>query len=487
MISVSLSAQSSKKVEILNADYTFADINKHPDYWRLIGNVSFKHNNAIMHCDSAYHFTNKNKIKAFGKIKIVKDKNLILTGKKLTYNSELSQAEIQGNVKFVDQYMTLTTEKILFNSNTNIASYPSYGTIIEHEKTINSKKGEYHSNIHKFIFKDSVQVSTKDYNINTDNMHYQTKSETAYFFGPSYIVSKNKKIYCENGWYNTKKNISQFKNNAAIFSENYILKGDSIYYNKNLGYGKAIKNVTLIDTLEETIVHGELAEYFEKTETIEITNKPWLQTLFETDTLFMHANKFISTKVAEKKVLLAYNKVKFFTKKIQGKADSLCYNFSDSSIQIFNKPILWSNNFQITADSIDLFTNQKKINYMILKPKPMIISREDSLDYNQIKGKKMIIYFKDNNIHIIDIKGNGQSIFIVKDEEENKKIGLNYTECTDLKLYFQNNKLEAVNYETQPKSTTKPYEKINEKDRYLKEFHWREKEQPKNKQDIFIE
>ncbi len=487
MISVSLSAQSSKKIEILNADYTFADINKHPEYWRLIGNISFKHNNAIMYCDSAYHFTNKNKIKAFGKIKIVKDKNLILTGKKLTYNSEISQAKIEGNVKLVDQYMTLTTEKLLFNSNTNIASYPTHGTIIEHEKTINSKKGEYHSKIHKFIFKDSVQVSTKDYNINTDNMHYHTNSETAYFFGPSYIISTNKKIYCENGWYNTKKNISQFKKNAAIFSENYILKGDSMYYNKNLGYGKAIKNVTLIDTLEKTIVHGGLAEYFEKTKTIEITNKPWLETLFETDTLFMYANKFISTKVAEKKVLLAYNKVKFFTKKIQGKSDSLCYNFSDSSIQIFNKPILWSDNFQITADSIDLFTNQKKINYMILKPNPMIIAREDSLDYNQIKGKKMIIYFKDNNINIIDIIGNGQSIFIVKDEEENKKIGLNYTECTDLKLYFQNNKLEAVNYEIQPKSTTKPYAKINEKDRYLKGFHWREQEQPKNKQDIFIE
>ena len=44
-----------------------------------------------------------------------------------------------------------------------------------------------------------------------------------------------------------------------------------------------------------------------------------------------------------------------------------------------------------------------------------------------------------------------------------------------------------VNYETQPKSTTKPYAKINEKDRYLKGFHWREKEQPKNKHDIFIE
>ena len=57
-LSIDLIAQDSKKIEILNADNTFANANKHPDYWRLIGNVSFKHNNAIMTCDSAYHYIN---------------------------------------------------------------------------------------------------------------------------------------------------------------------------------------------------------------------------------------------------------------------------------------------------------------------------------------------------------------------------------------------------------------------------------------------
>ena len=66
IFSVNLIAQNSKRIEILNADNTFANSNKHPDYWRLIGNVSFKHNNAIMTCDSAYHYITQDKIKAFG-------------------------------------------------------------------------------------------------------------------------------------------------------------------------------------------------------------------------------------------------------------------------------------------------------------------------------------------------------------------------------------------------------------------------------------
>ena len=485
IISVTLNAQTSKTIEILNADNTFANAKKHPNYWRLIGHVSFQHNNAIMECDSAYHYANKNKIKAFGKIKITQGDSIKLTGNNLTYFGSENKADITGNVILIDKHMVLKTEQIFYNLNANIASYPSYGTIIDNEKTINSKKGEYHSNIHKFMFKDSVTVIAKDYNIITDNMHYNSNNETTYFLGPSYIVSENKTIYCENGWYNTKTNISQFRRNAYITNKNYILKGDSLYYNKNLGYGKAIKNIEVIDTIENITVFGGYAEYFEKEEVIEITNIPLLQILFEDDTLFMHADKFISEQKAGSKKVVAHNNVKFFKIDFQGKCDSLSYNFSDSTVEMFDYPILWSDEFQITADSLKFLMNKGKISRMFLNPNPMIIAQEDSLDFNQIKGKNIIAYFMNNKISRMNVKGNGQSIFIVTDEKTNDKIGLNYTECTDLILYFKNNKLNIVNYEIKPISITTPYIDLKEENRYLKGFNWRGAEQPKNKEDIF--
>ena len=486
-LSVTLNAQTNQKIEILNADNTFANANKHPDYWRLIGNVCFKHKNAIMHCDSAYHYTNKDKMKAFGKIKIAQGDSIMLTGKRLTYFALENKADIKENVVFIDKHMTLKTNQILYNLNDNIASYPYSGEIIDNEKTINSKKGEYHSDSHNFIFKDSVTVIAKDYNIITDNMHYNSNSETTYFFGPSYIISNNKEIYCENGWYNTKTNISQFQNNSHITTKNYKLTGDSLYYNKNIGYGKAIKNVEVIDTIENITVFGDFAEYFEEEEIVEITKKPSLQILLEKDTLFMHANKFISQQKANKKKILAYNKVKFFKTDLQGKCDSLSYTFNNLTIEMFNYPILWSNEYQITADSLKLLLIKGKIDRMFLNPNPMIIAQKDSLDYNQIKGKNITSYFSDNKIRKMDIEGNGQSIFIVTDEATNDKIGLNYTICTNMTLYFQNNKLDIVNYEIKPNSTTIPYSDIQEKDRYLKGFKWRGSEQPRNKKDIFSE
>jgi lipopolysaccharide export system protein LptA len=383
--------------------------------------------------------------------------------------------------------MTLRTEQIFYNLNTNVASYPQQGTIIDNEKTIHSKKGEYHSNIHKFIFKDSVIVIAKDYSILTDNMHYNSNSKVADFFGPSFIISDTKTIYCENGWYNTKTDIAQFRENAYITTENYLLKGDSLYYNKNNNYGKAFSNVKLIDTVENMTVFGGIAEYFEAEEKIIISEKPLLELLFEEDTLFMHAKRFVSQqKVGEKKIL-AYNKVKFFKTDFQGKCDSLSYSFTDSIVEMYDRPVLWSDEFQITADSLQFLVHKGKISRMFLTPSPMIIAQEDSLDYNQIKGKNMTAYFTNNKMRRMDVMGNGQSIFIIKDEETQDKIGLNYTECTDLILYFKENQLHEVTYEVEPNSITTPYQDVEEKNRYLKGFLWRGNEIPKTKEDIFIE
>ncbi len=483
IISIIVSAQTSK-IEILNSDNTYANSNIHPNYWRLIGNVSFKHNNAIMQCDSAYHYINQNKIQAYGNIRIKQGDSITITGENLIYIASKRKINIKGNVQLIDKYMTLKTHQIFYNLDSKIASYPLTGTIIENDKIITSKKGAYNSQKYNFIFTDSVTVLGQNYNILTDTMHYRSDIKIVYFFGPSHITSKNKLIYCENGWHNTQTSISQFQDNAYIQTKNYTLKSDSIYYNMHLKYGKAIHNVEVIDTINNIRVLGGLGEYFEEENSIEVTIDPLLLILFENDTLFMHANKFVSIQRPEEEQILAYNQVKFFKKNFQGKCDSLDYKFNNSTINMFNNPILWNDVFQITADTIQLLTQEGKIHQIFLEPNPMIISKEDSIDYNQMKGKKMVAYFSENKIHKMDIEGNGQSIFIINDE--NKKIGLNFSECSNMKLYFKKNKLDIINYEVMPNSITTPYENLEKEDRFLKGFIWRGDEKPKNKEDIFI-
>jgi hypothetical protein len=55
-------SQEPKKIELLNADVSEFDQSINAKATRLLGNVAFKHENAIMHCDSAYLYQDENRL-----------------------------------------------------------------------------------------------------------------------------------------------------------------------------------------------------------------------------------------------------------------------------------------------------------------------------------------------------------------------------------------------------------------------------------------
>ena len=94
----------------------------------------------------------------------------------------------------------------------------------------------------------------------------------------------------------------------------------------------------------------------------------------------------LSVNKKKMKKMLAFKNVKIVKTDLLGKCDSLSYNLSDSTLEMFYKPVIWVDEFQITSDSINFLLYQNKIKTMVLKPNPIIISEVDSLDYNQIQG-----------------------------------------------------------------------------------------------------
>ena len=95
----------------------------------------------------------------------------------------------------------------------------------------------------------------------------------------------------------------------------------------------------------------------------------------------------------------------------------------DSTIQMYSRPLLWSDNYQLSSEHIILEIKNNAIDKMNLL-KCFIIS-EDSLDlYNQIKGRNMMGFFRSNELHKINVNGNGQAVYVIKDEED-KISGIN--------------------------------------------------------------
>ena len=127
---------------------------------------------------------------------------------------------------------------------------------------------------------------------------------------------------------------------------------------------------------------------------------------------------------------------------------------------------------QITSDSINILMKNQKIEKMFFYPNPLIASEADSLFYNQIIGKYMTAFFSENKLQKIDLKGNGQSLFLIEDDNKDN-IGLNKAICTDISINMKEGKLSDVTYKIVPTSITIPIQDIIESDKFLEQFLWR--------------
>jgi lipopolysaccharide export system protein LptA len=480
-------AQNERKVEILNSEYMEFDRNIGNGVIKYVGDVAFKHDDMLLYCDSALFFSEENIVEAFDSIHIIQADTLHLYGDILKYLGNEKIAEVRKNVTLVDKETVLTTDHLDFDLVSNVGYYEHHGQLINGDNILDSERGYYYSNINTVYFMDSVVIVNPDYNIYADTLRYHTETEVAHFLGPTEIISPDNYIYCENGWYDTKNNISQFNENAYLESKGQHLSGDSLYYQRDLGMGKAFEKVELYDSASDVILRGKYALYFEEPEYAMLTDSAVLVQISDEDSLFVHADTLTSITMfdstGEYKILSAYYKVKIFSKDIQGKCDSLSYLERDSVFQLIGEPVIWSQSYQLTATQIDLHMAYDEPDFIDLTSSSLIISRDDSIRYTQIKGRNMKGYFKDSQLSRIDVNGNGQTLYFARDETQ--LIGVNKAESSNIIIYMKDGELDRINMVKSPTAVLYPPGHLSKEELYLSGFIWLDEHRPWKMEDIF--
>ncbi|MCX6292228.1 MAG: organic solvent tolerance protein OstA [Bacteroidetes bacterium] len=487
------------RIELVHADVNEFDqsINKEAD--RLIGNVSFRHENAIMNCDSAYLNKVKNSLVAFGHVKIVQGDTITLTGKRLNYDGNTQLAQVFEDVVMKDRKMTLHTSRLNYDMNKDVASYTDSAHIVDAENTLTSRTGYLFSKSHDLFFKKDMLLVNPRYTMTSDTLRYNTLNSTAFFLGPTFIHSKDNLIYCENGWYNTDNQKSAFHKNAFLKTQTQTLKGDTISYDRNAGIGKGFGHVSVNDSTNKIIISGNYAEHHELTDSSFVTGDAMMVQIFEKDSMFLHGDTLMAltdqpgdTSANRKRNLFAFHHVKLFKNDFQGKCDSLVYNYKDSTIRLFRNPVLWSGPNQLSADSVTIQTGNSQISKMYLVNSAFIVSRADtiqegpvdSLRFNQVRGKNMTGYFSENKLYRILVEGNGQTIYYAKNKNQ-KNFGVNRADCSNLVIMVNENKVEKITLLNEPDGTLYPIRELSTKELRLKGFTWKGDLRPATKEDIF--
>jgi len=150
---------------------------------------------------------------------------------------------------------------------------------------------------------------------------------------------------------------------------------------------------------------------------------------------------------------------------------------------MFHDPILWSTDNQITADSIRMTMKNGVMDKMYMDKNAFIIAYEDSIFYNQIKGRNMIGHFEDEALRKVDVFGNGETIYYPR-EEDNSLIGVNETKCSTMSIYIDSNTIYKITFYDKPVAKIIPTDEMPIGGKKLDGFNYRTSERPVSSIDI---
>ncbi|MCH3924349.1 MAG: hypothetical protein LKE30_05480 [Bacteroidales bacterium] len=473
---------------------------ENPNDITLIGHVEFKHNGLIMYCDSAIYNKKDNYFIAFNHINIYDNDTIHLSGDLLNYDGKTRIAELSGEkVILEDGKVTMQTNYLVLDRVVNVVRYVSGANIWDNKNTLKSTEGIYFVDDKVFNFLYNVEITSPKANINSDSLIYNTKTEKATFIGPTVINAKDSTIIkTTQGDYNTKTDEVYSEKNAEIYTKDQYITSDTLYYNKKKKIGYAYGNVFVKDTTNNIILNCDKAT-LDKIDTLSysiLTGKILCRQIDNQDTLYFHSDTIVVNMDTsfKAKTLIAYNHCKFFRNDFQGAAEWMKYNVEDSILTMIKRPILWSEESQITSDTIVMYTTKKGgIKKLFMYPNALIVQNSDTTTseyFNQIFGKHLVGYFEKNKIYFAEIEGNSQSIYYVWDEKKNRKktlTGVNIGRSQKTRLYFKKGKVKSMSAINNPEYYIDDDTKVSQTDKRLKGFIWEIKEKPLKPIDVFVE
>jgi lipopolysaccharide export system protein LptA len=483
--------KSRNRVEILNADRWEYDKELATGAQRLIGNVRFRQDDALMACDSAYLYEDE-RVSAFGNVRLTQGDTLRITGERLLYSGADRTARMSGNVHLSDPSMELTTEALLYDVRGHRAEYNAGARIISKRdgNTLTSGKGAYYADSRLFIFSDSVRLSHPERTIEADTLHYATASGIAEFLGPTHITQGKVRMYCERGSYNTRTGKGRFTKAARIASEGQVLTGDSLHYDRTTGEGAGWGHVSITDTVNDLLVRGRIGRHNQTDGRSMVTGRAEMVMIMGDDSLFLHADTLFAKQdsLGQRRVDARRN-VRFFKSDLQGVCDTMTYVGADSLITLRGHPFIWSRTDQISGDTVRIKLRDGHAETLFVDGAAFMISQVDSLHFNQVTGLTMIGRFHNDELTELIAEGNSRTVYFAKETKDSVEqvTGVNRTDCSRITVGLDSGKVSTVSFITQPTATLYPLDQAPIEELRLEGFHWNAAARPEDRADIFRE
>lgn len=514
----------------------------------MAGDAVIQQGKTLFSCDSVTLNKKTNVIEAFGNVRINQGDSIQTYSQYLKYLGYQQQAYLSKNVRLVDKKGSLFTQALDYNLKTGIGKYNSGGKVINNKTIITSKEGVYYADTKDVYFFNDVRVTDPQSNIIADTLLYNLQTEAANFTGPTKVKNKSAVIYTTKGTYDMKSNTGFFSNRSIIIDSSHrTYVADNIAFDKISGNVQMEGNAVINDSLDGFITTGNLILLNNQNNSFIATRKPVLIVLQSKDTTYISGDTLFSayttrksaqsknvtskkktdsihnqsedsllikkllsppdsiriedgktdrnikikdssnslSKVDSVRFFIAFHHVRIFNDSLQSISDSLYYSTADSVFKLFQKPIIWTGETQITGDTMLLFTKNKKPDRIYVFNNGMLINKSKGSFYNQMAGKTLNGYFINGEINFMRVKGSpAESIYYIQDKDS-AYVGMNRATGEVIDLLFTKSGIQKVKFLNDVHGILHPIRLLNEETKFLKNFNWQIKRRPANKLELF--
>lgn len=512
----------------------------------IVEHVVIQHDKTLFKADSVVHNEKLRFLEAFGKVYINDADSVITTSRYLKYYLDTKIAILRKSVNIKTPTGSFSSEEVEYDMNNKIATYNKGANIYSKKTHLTSKAGQYSTNSRDALFTGDVVLRDPEYNMFTDTLYYNSQTELATFVTYTRIVNKKKKqtIETTRGFYDTKRGIASFseysiirdssrivagqkidynEENKTLQIENGFIKdtakgqfvsGNSIFIDEKNKFRRVLGNGVIRDTIEGIVITGNEIYEDGNTGRSMATGKPVAIIKQESDSIFIAADTLFSGKIeagikrvtdtgknifradtlaaakeppsdSAKRYFEAFHHVRIFSDSVQAVCDSLYYSAVDSVFRLYQQPVVWNNENQLTGDTVYLFTKNKKAERAEIFENGFVVNRVQRKFYNQIRGNQMIAYFTNGEMDSLFSKGSAEIIFYIQDEDS-AFVGVDKSEADVIIAFFNNREIYKIKWLNRYSAETTPMKDADHGSLRLKNFSWQEKRRPRSKFELFF-
>ena len=273
-----------------------------------------------------------------------------------------------------------------------------YGNVkvVRDSVTIRSKEGVYYAERRMMEGKNGVRLDRGRTSLSAQNGEYFIDEKRSHFVGDVVLVDTSTTITCS-----------------------------EMYYFEEESKSIAVGNVHVFDVMNAVNIYGDSLIHIEQRKFTLVLKQPRLvkidtSTSGTIDTMVIVSREMQSIKDTAE-LFVAIDSVRLVKDDMSAKCGKATFFVKNDFIALQTHPIIWSDENQITGDSIRIRMEDKKLRSMWVKNRAMAISRVDTAlpnRFNQLTGRELTMYFRANKLEQVDVQKNATSLYYLFDNKE---------------------------------------------------------------------